>query len=319
MNLHQSRLKPAPLKKGGLSVSQLGVNSLLEPVLRWPAEFLKKFPLGPVFGWQALLAMVVAEEIRHAAELCFSLAALILCISCVFFSSFYCRVRPFLLALLSKNEQSYILGCIPSSFSFLLFSRSLLSSLFLCPSAANVANPLKHLSGPHWLAILVNCVTLTLTTTFKIERTWHQRKLLMASNFQATESSFKKLSIRKQIVTFPISVNQNATQKQESLISRKAIENLDDKANMQSLWRITTMQQYPWGKSQFQPVEAQKVFPLFRKNHFRRIPSNVLIVKWLDGILCPPVRTEILQCGTIDPHTPRNLDGYNNQLCVAYF
>ena len=77
---------------------------------------------------------------------------------------------------------------------------------------------------------------------------------------------------------------------------------------------VTTMQQYPWGKSQFQPVEAQKVFPLFGKNHFWRIPSNVLIVKWLDGILCPPVRTEILQCDTINPYTSRNLDGYNNQL-----
>ena len=58
----------------------------------------------------------------------------------VFFSSFCCRVCPFFLAPLSKNEQSYILGCIPSSFSFLLFSRSLLSSLFLCSSAANLAN-----------------------------------------------------------------------------------------------------------------------------------------------------------------------------------
>ena len=56
------------------------------------------------------------------------------------FSSFCCRVCPFFLAPLSKNEQSYILGCIPSSFSFLLFSRSLLSSLFLCSSAANLAN-----------------------------------------------------------------------------------------------------------------------------------------------------------------------------------
>ena len=35
--------------------------------------------------------------------------------------------------------------------------------------------------------ILVNCVTLILPTTFKIERTWHRRKLLMASNFQATQ------------------------------------------------------------------------------------------------------------------------------------
>ena len=105
----------------------------------------------------------------------------------LFFSSFCCRVRPFFLAPLSKNEQSYILGCIPSSFSFLLFSRSLLSSLFLCSSAANVANPLKYLSGPHCLAILVNCVTLILPPTFKIERTWHRRKLLMASNFQATQ------------------------------------------------------------------------------------------------------------------------------------
>ena len=77
---------------------------------------------------------------------------------------------------------------------------------------------------------------------------------------------------------------------------------------------VTTMQQYPWGKSQFQPVEAQKVFPLFRENHFWRIPSNVLIVKWVDGILCPPVRTGILQCDTINPYTSRNLDGYNNQL-----
>ena len=156
-----------------------------------------------------------------------------------FFPSFCCRVRPFLLARL-LNEWTVIHSELHSFILFLsslLLSRSLLSSLFLCPSAANVANPLKHLSGPHWLAILVNCVTLTLSTTFKIERAWHQRKLLMASNFQATESSFRKLSIRKQIVTFPISVNRNATQKQESSISRKVIENSDDKANMQSLWR----------------------------------------------------------------------------------
>ena len=135
-----------------------------------------------------------------------------------------------------------------------------------------------------------------------------------SKSWKKTESSFRKLSVRKHIATFPISVNRNATQKQESSISREGDRKFGWQGQHAVPLTVTTMQQYPWGKSQFQPVEAQKVFPLFRKNHFWRIPSNVLIVKWVDGILCPPVRTGILQCDTINPYTSRNLDGYNNQL-----
>ena len=51
----------------------------------------------------------------------------------------------------------------------------------------------------------------------------------LQQKLEKTESSFFS------IVTFPISVNRNATQKQESSISRKVIENSDGKANMQSL------------------------------------------------------------------------------------
>ena len=56
-----------------------------------------------------------------------------------------------------------------------------------------------------------------------------------SKSWKKTESSFRKVSIRKHNATFPISVNRNATQKQESSISRKVIENSDGKANMQSL------------------------------------------------------------------------------------
>ena len=50
-----------------------------------------------------------------------------------------------------------------------------------------------------------------------------------SKSWKKTESSFFSKA------TFPISVNRNATQKQESSISRKVIENSDGKANMQSL------------------------------------------------------------------------------------
>ena len=66
-----------------------------------------------------------------------------------------------------------------------------------------------------------------------------------SKSWKKTESSFRKVSIRKHIATFPISVNRNATQKQESSISREGDRKFGWQGQHAVPLTVTTMQQYP--------------------------------------------------------------------------